>query len=120
MVSPHIQEGAGCLLSGTSLVCQCYLDYLPTTSTTSLSSLQPSCPATGSCLARADSPCDQMPCYGGGDTRYFCSATFGPYFPTLYRVCPYCSATKGNLTYTYVTGSGHGPLTYDGEHLLPQ
>jgi len=109
------QEGAGCLLAGSSMVCQCYLGYTHTLATTSGGGWgQGECPRTGLCTLVQ--PLDQATCGSMVEegTWPCYSTTLSPTnvtAATRVSVCPMCSARVGeeHLAYIKSTTISEGP-----------
>jgi len=93
------QDNAGCLLSGTAMACQCYLNFVATPS-------NETCPRTGVCTNALDvAQGGQLPpCYEQGDVK----------------ICPFSFAKFGDVVFDYTqVGNGFGPYTYNGNTNSP-
>jgi len=95
------QENAGCLLSGTVMACQCYLNFVASNATAA------ACPRTGVCthalqIAQEGS---LPPCYEQNNAK----------------ICPFSFAKIGDTVFDFVSsgGNGFGPNTYNGNTTSP-
>jgi len=94
------QENAGCLLSGTVMACQCYLNFVATNATAA------SCPRTGVCTHALQLKQEGTlpPCYEQGNTK----------------ICPFSYAKIGDTVFDWNgNGNGFGPHTYHGNTTSP-
>jgi len=94
------QENAGCLLSGTVMACQCYLNFVATDATAA------SCPRTGVCTHALDLKEEGTlpPCFEQGNTK----------------ICPFSYAKIGDSVFDWTSeGNGFGPNTYNGNTTSP-